>query len=84
MVGQGEGKKFVCRCGYKEKLSSFNKRKKERRKKGSYKDVKKFMKDKDDEPFNTALADKLKGFLKMNRAESTDHMALDQSSLKES
>ncbi len=62
MVGQGEGKKFVCRCGYKEKLSSFNKRKKEEGKKGSYKDVKKFMKDKDDEPFNTALADKLKGF----------------------
>lgn len=62
MVGQGEGKKFVCKCGYKEKLSSFNKRKKEDGKKGNMRDVKKYMQtQKSDEPFNTAMADMLKG-----------------------
>jgi len=62
MVGEGEGKKFVCKCGYKEKLSSFNKRKKEEGKKGNVRDVKKYMQSqKSDEPFNTAMADMLKG-----------------------
>ena len=27
MVGEGEGQKFVCVCGYKEKLSAFKQRK---------------------------------------------------------
>ena len=61
MVGEGEGKKFVCKCGYKEKLSSFNKRKKAEGNKGNMRDVQKFMKEKKDEPFNTAMADMLKG-----------------------
>ncbi len=61
MVGEGEGKKFVCKCGYKEKLSSFNKRKKKEGNKGNIRDVQKFMKEKNDEPFNTAMADMLKG-----------------------
>lgn len=61
MVGEGEGKKFVCKCGYKEKLSSFNKRKKEEGNKGNIKDVQKYMKEQNDEPFNTAMADMLKG-----------------------
>jgi len=63
MVGHGDGQKFVCQCGYKEKLTAFNARKKKEGSKGSIRDAQQYMKDqkKDDEPFNTAMADKLKG-----------------------
>ncbi len=66
MVGEGEGKKFVCKCGYKEKLTSFNKRKKAEGSKGNVRDAQKYMQDqkKTDEPFNTAMADKLKDLFK--------------------
>ncbi len=61
--GEGEGKIFVCsRCGYKEKLSSFNNRKKDNNKKGSKRDVAKYKNKQsktDDEPFNPALAEAL-------------------------
>ncbi|WP_078596016.1 DNA topoisomerase III [Evansella clarkii] len=61
--GQGEGQVFVCRCGHKEKLSTFNERKKkEKNTKISKRDVNKYMnkQNKDnDEPFNPALADAL-------------------------
>ncbi|UCZ51523.1 DNA topoisomerase III [Bacillus shivajii] len=61
--GQGEGQVFVCKCGHKEKLSTFNERKKkEKNTKVSKRDVNKYMKQQnkqDDEPFNPALAEAL-------------------------
>lgn len=61
--GQGEGQVFACKCGYREKLSTFNDRKKkEANTKVSKRDVSKYMKQQnkqDDEPLNTALADAL-------------------------
>ncbi|MFB4164392.1 DNA topoisomerase III [Alteribacillus sp. JSM 102045] len=60
--GEGEGQIFVCRCGYKEKVSSFNKRKKqEKQSKGTKHDVKKYLKQQDDDEMkNPALAEALK------------------------
>ncbi|MGR3763946.1 DNA topoisomerase III [Rossellomorea sp. NS-SX7] len=59
--GEGEGQLFVCVCGHKEKLSSFNdRRKKEKHNKASKRDVNKYLKTQQkDEPANTALADAL-------------------------
>ncbi len=61
--GEGEGKKFVCSCGYREKYTSFSERKeKEKNSKASKKDVNNYLKDQKktkDEPINTALADAL-------------------------
>jgi DNA topoisomerase III len=61
LFGQGEGQKFVCVCGHKEKLSTFNeRRKKEKNNKVSKRDVNKYLKTQQkDEPVNTALADAL-------------------------
>lgn len=61
--GQGEGQVFACKCGYKEKLSTFNERKKkEQHTKVSKNDVAKYLKqqNKQEEPINTALAEALK------------------------
>jgi DNA topoisomerase-3 len=63
--GEGEGQIFVCSCGYKEKLSAFNERKKNESNKVSKKDVSKFMKDQkksSEEPLNSALAEALAKF----------------------
>ena len=60
--GQGEGQIFVCKCGYKEKLSSFNKRKKKENTGISKRDAQKYMKKQKEEakaPINSALADAL-------------------------
>ncbi|MDG5787115.1 DNA topoisomerase 3 [Evansella sp. AB-P1] len=59
--GQGEGQVFACKCGHKEKLSTFNERKKKEKNNMSKREVNKFMKQqkKEDEPFNPALADAL-------------------------
>ena len=38
MVGEGDKKTFVCKCGYKEKLTAFEKRKNESVKSGGKKD----------------------------------------------
>ncbi|MBU9721599.1 MULTISPECIES: DNA topoisomerase 3 [Bacillaceae] len=63
--GQGEGQVFVCKCGHKEKLSTFNERKaKEKNTKLSKREVNQYMKkqnkqESNDEPFNPALADAL-------------------------
>lgn len=59
--GEGEGQIFVCRCGFREKLSSFEKRRAGNNK-VSKRDVSKYLKDQQkvqDEPLNTALADAL-------------------------
>ncbi|WP_338471772.1 DNA topoisomerase III [Niallia sp. XMNu-256] len=61
--GQGEGQIFACQCGFREKLSTFNDRKKKQQNtKVSKTDVAKYMKqqNKQEEPINTALADALK------------------------
>ena len=60
--GEGEKKMFVCTCGYRERLSDFNKRKETA---GANKfDVMNYMKkqekDKKKEPENNAMADLLK------------------------
>lgn len=63
--GEGEGQIFVCNCGYKEKLSAFNDRKKKDSGKVSKKDVQKFMqeqKKESNQPINSALADALSKF----------------------
>lgn len=60
--GQGEGEIFVCKCGYREKMSAFKQRRKEDDTKANKRDVNKYLKEqkKDkDEPLNSALADAL-------------------------
>jgi DNA topoisomerase-3 len=61
--GEGEGQIFVCKCGYREKLSAFEaRRKKESSGKVDKRTVQKYLKNqnKEEEPINTALADALK------------------------
>ncbi|UOE92563.1 DNA topoisomerase III [Alkalihalobacillus sp. LMS39] len=62
--GEGEGQVFVCRCGHKEKLSTFNERKqREKNTKASKRDVNQYLKKQNnstqEEPFNPALAEAL-------------------------
>lgn len=65
MRGKGEAQTFSCRCGYREKLSAFQKRKeKNNTQKASKRDVNKYMKKSQDEFTNTALADALAKFKK--------------------
>jgi DNA topoisomerase-3 len=58
--GEGEGQIFACRCGHREKMSSFQeRRKKNQNSKVSKRDVAKYMKNQDDDFTNSALADAL-------------------------
>ncbi|GAA0235153.1 DNA topoisomerase III [Metaclostridioides mangenotii] len=59
--GEGDGKIFTCACGYREKLSSFNKRKNEEKSKASKRDVNQYLKkqNKDNEVFNNPFAEAL-------------------------
>ncbi|MDQ0215878.1 DNA topoisomerase-3 [Oikeobacillus pervagus] len=59
--GEGEGQIFVCKCGHKEKLSSFQeRRKKETYNKASKHEVNKYLKKQNkNEPINNALAEAL-------------------------
>lgn len=62
--GEGEGQIFVCKCGYREKLSAFEaRRKKEGGGKVDKRSVQKYLKqqEKEAEPLNNAFADLLKG-----------------------
>lgn len=62
--GEGDGRIFTCKCGYREKLSAFEKRKKDAGKtKVSKRDVNKYMKqqNKEEEPLNNPFSDALKG-----------------------
>lgn len=66
MVGEGENKRFSCVCGYREKLSAFEKRKRESGGGVSRKDVARYMnqqKKEAKEPINNAFAD---AFAKLN------------------
>ncbi|PAQ15656.1 DNA topoisomerase III [Bacillaceae bacterium SAOS 7] len=63
--GEGKGQIFTCKCGYREKLSAFEaRRKKEGSGKVDKRSVQKYMKqqEKEAEPLNNAFADLLKGF----------------------
>ena len=59
--GEGENKIFACQCGYREKLSAFNKRKAEEKQKGSKKDIQKYLKNqnKNEQNFNNPFVDAL-------------------------
>ena len=62
--GKGDGQIFVCKCGYKEKLSSFQERRKKEGKGVSKRDVMKYMnqqKKEAAEPVNNAFAQALAG-----------------------
>ncbi|PFI79016.1 DNA topoisomerase III [Bacillus cereus] len=62
--GEGAGQIFVCKCGYREKLSAFEaRRKKESLGKVDKRTVQKYLKHQNkEEPINNALAEALKGF----------------------
>ena len=60
--GEGAGQIFACKCGYREKLSTFQeRRKKESGNKADKRDVQKYMKQqkKEEEPLNNAFAEAL-------------------------
>ena len=62
LYGEGEGRIFTCSCGYREKLSAFNERKKKYKNQVSKKDVSKYLKKQkreNNKPINTELADAL-------------------------
>ena len=61
MRGQGEAQTFTCKCGYHEKLSSYQKRRgQNKNQKVSKHEVSNYMKKQNkEEPLNTALADAL-------------------------
>ncbi len=62
LVGKADGQRFVCSCGYKEKLSSFQDRKKKEGKSATKKDVNAYLKKQKKEaeaPINNAFADAL-------------------------
>ncbi|MEH7122483.1 DNA topoisomerase III [Bacillus sp. JJ1773] len=62
--GEGDGQIFTCKCGYREKLSAFEaRRKKESKGKVDKRTVQKYLKNqqKEEEPLNNALAEALKG-----------------------
>lgn len=59
LYGEGEGQTFTCVCGHREKLETFQaRRKKEQNKRVSKKDINKYMKKQDDFK-NNALAEAL-------------------------
>jgi len=60
--GEGEGQIFVCSCGYREKLSVFNERRKKERSNLSKREVSNYLREQkkeNNEPINTELADAL-------------------------
>lgn len=62
MVGKGDGQRFICVCGYKEKLSAFEERRKKEGKGANKKDVTTYLKKQAkeaNEPINNAFADML-------------------------
>ena len=62
--GERKGQIFACKCGYREKLSSFEtRRKKEKGNKMDKRSVQKYLRkqDKEAEPINNPFADLLKG-----------------------
>lgn len=69
LKGKGDGQIFVCKCGYKEKLSAFQERRKKEGAGVSKKDVARYLnqqKKEAEEPVNNAFAQALAG-LKLDR-----------------
>jgi len=64
LVGSGENQTFVCKCGHKEKLTSFNKRKETSNKQMSKREVSKFLdkSSKKEESFNNPFANLMDDF----------------------
>lgn len=63
LVGKGDAQRFVCSCGHKEKLSSFQERKKKEGKSANKRDVAAYMKKQAkeaNEPINNAFAEAFK------------------------
>ena len=66
LVGKGDGQRFVCVCGHKEKLSAFEDRKKKEGKGANKRDVNHYLKkqaNEANEPINNAFAE---AFSKLN------------------
>lgn len=59
LKGKGDGQIFVCVCGHKEKLTSFQERRKKEGAGVSKKDVQKYLRQQKDEPVNNPFADAL-------------------------
>lgn len=60
LYGEGEGQIFTCVCGHREKLSTFEKRRKKHQKsKVSKKDIDKYVNNQDDEFVNNPFAEAL-------------------------
>ena len=63
LVGKGDAQRFVCSCGHKEKLSSFQERKKKEGKSANKRDVAAYMREQAkeaNEPINNAFAEAFK------------------------
>nr|WP_294495187.1 DNA topoisomerase III [uncultured Mediterraneibacter sp.] len=63
LVGKGDAQKFVCVCGHKEKLSSFQERKKKEGNRANKRDVAAYMRKQEreaKEPINNAFAEAFK------------------------
>lgn len=66
LIGRGDGQRFICSCGHKEKLSAFQERRSKEGKGVSKKDVNNYLKKQEKdakEPLNNAFAD---AFSKLN------------------
>lgn len=57
--GEGENKLFVCSCGFREKLESFNKRRENEKTNINKREVGQFLQKQKEEPINSALAEAL-------------------------
>ena len=60
LIGKGDGQKFICSCGYKEKLSSFQNRRKKEGKGAGKKDVNAYLRKQAKEaavPINNSFAE---------------------------
>lgn len=63
LVGKGDGQRFVCSCGHKEKLTSFQERRKKEGKSANKRDVAAYMRKQAkeaNEPLNNAFAEAFK------------------------
>lgn len=62
LVGEGDGQRFVCKCGYREKLSTFQEKRKNGGKKADKRSVNSYLKKQEkEEPVNNAMFEALKG-----------------------
>ena len=66
LAGEGEKQMFACVCGYREKLSAFQERRKSAG--AGKRDVAKYLQQqKDDKPVNSGMADALAKWLEKNQ-----------------